>query len=55
MEEKIEILPVSLLDTNRSLVADLKRLARKLRLEFGWHYLLDLTWILSKLDDLNGK
>lgn len=55
MDEKIEILPVSLLDTNPSLVTDLKRLARKLRLELGWHYLLDLTWILSELDSFDRK
>ncbi len=55
MAEKIEIIPVSLLDIHRSRVADLKHLARKLRLEFGWHYLLDLTWILSQLDSFIEK
>lgn len=48
--EKIELLPVSLLDQNRPLVEDLKRLARRLRLEFGWHYLLDLAWIVQNLE-----
>ena len=47
--EKIEILPVSLLDEERPTVNELKRLARSLGLEFGWHYLLDLTWIISHL------
>jgi SAM-dependent methyltransferase len=49
MQEKIEILPVSLLDQHRPLVNELKDLAKDLRLEFGWHYLLDLTWILSQM------
>lgn len=50
MEDKIEILPVSLLDQYQDLVCNLKKLASCLRLEFGWHYLLDLTWIISLLD-----
>jgi ubiquinone/menaquinone biosynthesis C-methylase UbiE len=33
------------------MVNALKETARSLRLEFGWHYLLDQTWILSHLDD----
>ncbi|MCJ7660565.1 MAG: class I SAM-dependent methyltransferase [Anaerolineales bacterium] len=50
MEDKIEILPVSLLDQYQDLVCNLKKLASSLRLEIGWHYLLDLTWIISQLD-----
>ncbi len=53
--EAIEILSVELLDQNRALVEDLKRLARSLGLEFGWHYLLDLAWIISRLGDVGGK
>ncbi len=49
MQERIEILSVDLLDENRERVIKLTHLARKLRLEFGWHYLLDLTWILKQL------
>lgn len=52
--EKIELLPIELLDQNRSLVNELKRVARSLDLEFGWHYLLDLTWILSQIGPLAG-
>ena len=52
--ERIEILPVDLLEQNRPVVGELKRLAGSLGLEFGWHYLLDLTWILSLLGDLEG-
>lgn len=53
--EKIEILPVSLLDQQRPLVERLKQLAHSLGLEFGWHYLLDLSWIISHLEDIKGK
>jgi SAM-dependent methyltransferase len=52
--DRIEILSVELLDQNRVVVEDLKRLARTLGLEFGWHYLLDLSWILSLLGNVNG-
>jgi SAM-dependent methyltransferase len=52
--DRIEILSVDLLDQNRSRVEDLKRLAGTLGLEFGWHYLLDLSWILSLLGDAGG-
>jgi hypothetical protein len=52
--DRIEILSVDLLDQNRALVEDLKRLAKSLNLEFGWHYLLDLSWILSLLGDVDS-
>lgn len=53
--DKIEILPVTLLDHHRPTVVKLKQLARSLRLEFGWHYLLDITWIIEELADVRGK
>jgi ubiquinone/menaquinone biosynthesis C-methylase UbiE len=53
--QKIEILSVDLLEQNRPLVEELKRLARSLRLEFGWHYLLDLTWTIQNLGTIQGK
>lgn len=55
MENRLEILSVDLLTRERSLVNELKHLAHSLRLEFGWHYLLDLTWILSQAGDLENK
>jgi ubiquinone/menaquinone biosynthesis C-methylase UbiE len=55
MQAKIEILSTQLLDEQRPLVQELRQLAQKLRLEFGWHYLLDLTWILSHLGNPAGK
>jgi SAM-dependent methyltransferase len=53
--EKIEILPVQLLDENRALVNELKGLARSLGLGFGWHYLLDLCWIITNLGDVRNQ
>jgi SAM-dependent methyltransferase len=55
LDEKIEILPVTLLDQHRPIVKSLRRLANALDLEFGWHYLLDLTWIISQLGEVKGK
>jgi SAM-dependent methyltransferase len=55
LEEKIEILPVSLLEKESSRVVELKDLAHRLNLEFGWHYLLDLPWILSQLETIAGR
>ncbi len=55
LEDKIEILPVSLLDKHRALVEELKCLASSLGIGIGWHYLLDWTWILSQLGDVRGK
>ena len=53
--DSIELLSVDLLDENRALVEALKNFARSLRLEFGWHYLLDLSWILSHLGQMDGQ
>ncbi len=53
--QKIEILSVDLLEQNRPVVEELKKLAHALRLEFGWHYLLDLSWTIQNLDGIQGK
>jgi ubiquinone/menaquinone biosynthesis C-methylase UbiE len=54
-EEKIEILSVDLLNQRRQQVEALKHLAASLGLEFGWHYLLDLTWIVEGLGPVQGQ
>lgn len=54
-QEKIELLSVELLAKHRHTVSRLKGLAHSLSLEFGWHYLLDMTWILEQLGSLAGK
>jgi SAM-dependent methyltransferase len=55
LTEKIEILPVSLLDQHRQQVEELKILARALGIGLGWHYLLDWAWILAQLEVVTGK
>jgi ubiquinone/menaquinone biosynthesis C-methylase UbiE len=55
MNEKIELLSVDLLDQNRSLVVELKKLAASLGLDFGWHYLLDLTWTITQLGAIENR
>jgi SAM-dependent methyltransferase len=47
--ERIEIIPVQILNDQRGLAEELKRLARELGVQIGWHYLLDLTWIITHL------
>lgn len=54
LTNRIELLSVELLDQERELVNSLKQLASRLRLEFGWHYLLDLAWILRQLGPVQG-
>lgn len=49
-EDRLEVLSTTLLDEHRPLVNELKELAGSLRQEFGWHYLLDLVWIISALE-----
>ena len=54
-DSRIEILSVDILDEKRALVEELKSFARSLKIEFGWHYLLDITWILANLEEIEGK
>lgn len=51
----IEILPVSLLQLQRETVTRIRRLAAGLRIGLGWHYLLDLSWIIGHLGPVSGK
>lgn len=48
----MELLSVSLLETEQITINDLKHLAHQLKLEFGWHYLLDISWILSQIEPI---
>ena len=53
-QNSIEILGVDLLDHHRSRVNELKKQAASLGIGFGWHYLLDLVWILAQLEKVEG-
>jgi SAM-dependent methyltransferase len=43
----IEILPVGLLTSEKATVDDLRRVSRATNIGFGWHYLLDLAWVVK--------
>ncbi|MBW8010243.1 MAG: class I SAM-dependent methyltransferase [Chloroflexi bacterium] len=53
--ESIEVLSVDLLDELRPVVLQLQELARSLNTDIGWHYLLDLTWIIKHLQPKPGQ
>jgi len=53
--EKIEILSVELLNRHRNVVNELWKVSHATRVEPGWHYLLDLTWIIENLGPVSGK
>jgi ubiquinone/menaquinone biosynthesis C-methylase UbiE len=55
MAQKIEILSTELLIKHPQLVESLRQTAAAVDLEFGWHYLLDLTWILSQIGPVKQK
>lgn len=48
-DQCIEILAVDLLKQQSDLVRQLRALAKQLGLEFGWHYLLDIVWVIRQL------
>jgi SAM-dependent methyltransferase len=52
--DSLELLSVSLLDEERPTVTGLKVLADDLAIGLGWHYLLDLVWILRRLGPVPG-
>jgi SAM-dependent methyltransferase len=45
-DDLIEILSVDLLKSEKATVADLRRVSRTTNIGFGWHYLLDLAWVV---------
>lgn len=51
----LEILPVSLLDQQRDTVSRLRHLAAQLGIGLGWHYLLDLSWIIHHLGPVSER
>jgi SAM-dependent methyltransferase len=53
--DKIEILSTDLLNRHRDLVNAFWGVSRSNRVEPGWHYMLDLTWISKNLGPVSGK
>lgn len=53
-DDRVEILPVALLKEHASTVRELRRLSRANKLGLGWHYLLDLVWVLEHARPVPG-
>ena len=47
--ERIEIIAVSILESRRALVEEMRQLSEELHIGLGWHYLLDLAWAARQL------
>ncbi|MRR53109.1 MAG: glycosyltransferase [Deltaproteobacteria bacterium] len=50
--ESTEILPVSLIDEHKEIVEMIHRRSAELKVGLGWHYLLDLIWIIKNISSL---
>jgi ubiquinone/menaquinone biosynthesis C-methylase UbiE len=48
---RIEILGEELIDQHPDLAMDVLGISSRLALPLGWHYLLDLVWVLSELEE----
>lgn len=51
----IEILSVSLLDSHRRIVEEMRQISEQLSIGLGWHYLLDLSWGAHMLQPFPGE
>jgi SAM-dependent methyltransferase len=54
MDDKIELLSEELIDKRPHLALDVMAVSARLQEPLGWHYLLDLIWVLSELDLMPG-
>ncbi len=50
MRDSIELLSESLIDEHRDLALEVLAASSRLGLQLGWHYVLDLIWLLRELD-----
>ena len=50
MRDSIELLSESLIDQHRDLALEVLAASSRLGLALGWHYVLDLIWLLRDLD-----
>ncbi|MBA7642860.1 hypothetical protein ES703_50569 [subsurface metagenome] len=53
--DRIEILPVSLLDSQHTTVEEIRWISKALDRGLGWHYLLDLSWAAQVLQPKPGQ
>lgn len=54
MEERIELLSPRILDRHRPVVREVETIDDELDVGLGWHYLLDIPWVISQID-LNSE
>lgn len=52
MKDKVELLSLDLLDEYRGLVDMVYSLSKKLGIMLGWHYILDIVWIVVNIREL---
>jgi SAM-dependent methyltransferase len=52
IQEKIEILGLDLFETHQEEMNIVENIKRELNWEIGWHYLLDLAWMLREISRL---
>lgn len=50
-QSRLEILPVSILETHADKVREFEHMARVLGKSFGWHYKLDLAWAAAEVEE----
>ncbi len=53
MDNRIELLSVDIIKENRDLFRFMDYWKKVLNLEIGWHYDLDLVWILAQIEQMN--
>lgn len=53
--DALEILSVELLERHRDVVEEMRGLSRGLVVGLGWHYLLDLAWIVERVGAVDGR
>lgn len=52
MPDKIEILSLNMFQSHEAEIEIVERLQKKLKQGIGWHYYLDLAWLIKELNDL---
>lgn len=54
LASRLEILSPSLIEQFPATVKKVDKICHRLGIEIGWHYILDITWILQQLDCPSG-
>lgn len=52
---KIELISTNILHQHQKLFKDLVDMNKDLALSAGWHYILDWTWAISQIKEIDGK